>query len=123
MAKLNIEISAEGERSALTELQHFVSQAIDQSSVSVSFTSSTVNHASPDTTRATQVRLSDLVDDSTHPNALKAITVLERYAGVIWISQLQTMSEDEVLDIHYFGKIILPELKKFLKRHGHTWPS
>lgn len=124
MAKVVIGIEAEGERSALTELQHLISQAIDQSSVAVNFTSTTVNHAGPDTPVPTQaVRLSELIDESTHRNARKAVTVLERYAGVIWLSQLQEMSEEDVLGVYYFGGIILPELKKLLKQHGHTWPG
>lgn len=122
MARVVIEIEAEGERSALTQLQHLISQAIDQSEVEVNFTSSTVNHAGPDVATAQAVRLSDLIDESSSRNARKAITVLERYAGVIWLSQLQEMSEEDVLNVHYFGTILLPHLKELLKKHGITWP-
>lgn len=122
MAKLTLAIEAEGERTDLTELQHLISQAIDKSSASVSFTSSTVNHAGPDVATAQTVRLSDLIDESSSRNARKAITVLERYAGVIWLSQLQEMSEEDVLNVHYFGTILLPHLKELLKKHGITWP-
>ncbi len=122
MAKLTLAIEAEGERTDLTELQHLISQAIDKSSVSVSFTSSTVNHAGPDVATAQAVRLSDLIGESSSRNARKAITVLERYAGVIWLSQLQELSEEDVLNIHYFGTTLLPHLEELLKKHGITWP-
>ncbi len=124
MAKLTIEIDAEAERTALTELQHLISEAIDRSPVTVSYRSTIDNHAGSDTTPTLgAVRLSDLVDESTSANARRAITVLEQNAGVIWLSQLMEMTEENALKVHYLGETLLPDLKHHLELHGHTWPA
>lgn len=124
VAKLTIEIEAEAERTALTELQNLISGAIDESTVTVNYRSVIDNHAGPVTTAPpVAVRLSDLVDESASPNARRAITVLGQNAGVIWLTQLMEMTEEDALSVHYLGETLLPDLKELLKQHGHTWPT
>lgn len=125
MAKFTLEIEAEGERTALTEMLNDVSGAMDaHPEVRVRFSQQLENNTlvaeavvMPDQA----VALRDLLDENSSSRARKAVTVLETYSGITWVSQVMAMSEEDLLACHYVGIIILPDFVALLNQAGYQW--
>lgn len=124
MAKFTLEIEAEGERSQLTEMLNDISGAMDaHPEVRVRFSQQLENNtlvAEPPVP-TTGVKLESLLDENSHRNARKAVTVLGRYSDIHWVSQVLEMSDEEILACFYFGDILLPELRALLNQAGYQW--
>lgn len=120
MAELSINIQGTGSRSALAEILKQVSDAVgNHPEISLEFKGEVSNHTGLDT----RVKLESLLGERSHRNARKAVTVLSQNAGIVWVSQVLAMTEDEVMAVHYFGNQLMPQLKKLLKDAGYSWPS
>lgn len=125
MAKFTLEIEADGERTALTEMLNDISGAMDaHPEVRVRFSQQLENNtlvAEPSTQPDQAVTLRELLDENSSSRARKAVSVLETHSGIFWVSQVMAMSEEELLACHYFGNIIMPDFVEMLHRAGYQW--